>query len=243
MKFTEIPYLVLKNFFLNNTSIIPDEYVPVPPTPTPPTILYSITSNIVGNGSLNQPLFLLVPSGGSRTYTYSPNTGYEIFDVLVDGVSVEITGTYTFETVVENHSFDVIFIETEGYMITSSVESGDGTIEPLGETIVEEGGDQSYILSPSGSSYVEHTRVDGEILNDDLQYYGESTGIIITSSVESGDGTIEPLGETVITSDTQEYIILSSSSSYVDSVSVDGEIVSDDLRYYTGIVYDNGGFN
>ncbi len=47
--------------------------------------------------------------GCSKTYTITPNDGYVVADVLVDGVSVGAVEKYTFKKVTENHKIEVIF--------------------------------------------------------------------------------------------------------------------------------------
>ena len=50
-----------------------------------------------------------VPKGESKTFTITPDSGYRIKDVLVDGVSVGAVSTYTFENVVDNHTIHATF--------------------------------------------------------------------------------------------------------------------------------------
>ena len=50
-----------------------------------------------------------VPKGESKTFTITPDSGYYIKDVLVDGKSVGAVSTYTFENVVDNHTIHATF--------------------------------------------------------------------------------------------------------------------------------------
>ena len=50
-----------------------------------------------------------VPKGESKTFTITPDSGYHIKDVLVDGKSVGAVSTYTFEKVVDNHTIHAAF--------------------------------------------------------------------------------------------------------------------------------------
>ena len=50
-----------------------------------------------------------VPKGESNTFTITPDSGYYIKDVLVDGKSVGAVSTYTFENVTENHTIHATF--------------------------------------------------------------------------------------------------------------------------------------
>ena len=52
---------------------------------------------------------ITVPKGESKTFTITPDSGYHIKDVLVDGKSVGAVSTYTFENVVDNHTIHATF--------------------------------------------------------------------------------------------------------------------------------------
>ncbi len=52
-----------------------------------------------------------VRAGQSRTFIITPEEGYVIADVLVDGVSVGAVSEYTFEDVRERHTIEAVFIE------------------------------------------------------------------------------------------------------------------------------------
>ena len=52
---------------------------------------------------------ITVPKGESKTFTITPDSGYHIKDVLVDGKSVGAVSTYTFENVVNNHTIHATF--------------------------------------------------------------------------------------------------------------------------------------
>ena len=52
---------------------------------------------------------ITVPKGKSETFTITPDSGYHIKEVLVDGKSVGAVSTYTFENVVDNHTIHATF--------------------------------------------------------------------------------------------------------------------------------------
>ena len=60
---------------------------------------------------------ITVPKGESKTFTITPDSGYHIKDVLVDGKSVGAVSTYTFKEVVADHTIHAAFAEnhTPGY--------------------------------------------------------------------------------------------------------------------------------
>lgn len=77
---------------------------------------YIITASAVGSGTI-------IPSmvdGESKTYVITPNSGYEISDVLVDGVSVGIINKYTFENIRTKHTISATFKLKNNISNTSS---------------------------------------------------------------------------------------------------------------------------
>ena len=60
------------------------------------------------NGAAIDPVGLVeVNVGGSQTFTYQADSGYQVSQVLVDGSPVPITGSYTFTNLLENHNISV----------------------------------------------------------------------------------------------------------------------------------------
>ena len=70
---------------------------------------YNIDAHSGPNGSLSPNSMQVVEHGQSQTFTITPNDGYEIEDVLVDGSSHGAVSTYTFTDVQQDHTFAVTF--------------------------------------------------------------------------------------------------------------------------------------
>ena len=68
-----------------------------------------ITATADEHGEIAPTGDVAVPKGESKTFTITPDSGYHIKDVLVDGKSVGAVGTYTFENVVDNHTIHATF--------------------------------------------------------------------------------------------------------------------------------------
>ena len=68
-----------------------------------------ITATADEHGKIEPAGTITVPKGESKTFTITPDSGYRIKDVLVDGVSVGAVSTYTFEDVVKNHTIHATF--------------------------------------------------------------------------------------------------------------------------------------
>jgi YD repeat-containing protein len=69
-----------------------------------------ITATAGSNGSISPAGAVLVRSGTNQTFTITPNTGYEILNVTVDGALVYPSTSYTFSNVTTNHTINAGFI-------------------------------------------------------------------------------------------------------------------------------------
>lgn len=74
---------------------------------TPST--YSIIAISNEGGTITPAGTTNIVKNGSKTYTITPQAGYKIADVLVDGVSVGVVATYTFSSVTTNHKIEAKF--------------------------------------------------------------------------------------------------------------------------------------
>jgi|GEM_PF-6702738 len=89
-----------------------------------------ITASAGVGGSISPDGEQTVPEGGSKTFLFTADTGYEIEQVLVDGINnaeAVSSKSYTFTNVMDNHTISVSFRKKQ-YTITVSVNpSGYGT--------------------------------------------------------------------------------------------------------------------
>ena len=69
----------------------------------------TITASTGGNGTITPTGAVAVNCGSNQTFIITPNSGYSICDVLVDGTSVGTPSTYTFTNVVAPHTIAVTF--------------------------------------------------------------------------------------------------------------------------------------
>lgn len=69
----------------------------------------TITATAGANGSISPSGAISVPAGANQTFTITPDSGYKIEDVLVNGVSVGVPSSYTFNFVVAPHTISVSF--------------------------------------------------------------------------------------------------------------------------------------
>ena len=91
---------------------------------------YIITASAGAGGSISPSNAVVVNYGGSQTFTITPNTGYHIVDVVVDGSSVGAVTTYTFNNVQANHTITASFAMYTYTLTVNVVGSGSVTKVP-----------------------------------------------------------------------------------------------------------------
>ena len=67
---------------------------------------FEITASAGANGSVSPAGITTVNYGDDLTVTVTPDLGYHVLDVLVDGVSVGAVTTYDFNDVSANHTLE-----------------------------------------------------------------------------------------------------------------------------------------
>lgn len=70
---------------------------------------YRVTIASPQNGSISPSGTVDVAKGGSQTFTITPDEGYVIADVLIDGESIGAVSSYTLEDVSKAHTVKVVF--------------------------------------------------------------------------------------------------------------------------------------
>ncbi len=121
-----------------------------------------ITATTDSNGSIDPSGSVAVNHGENQTFKITPNNGYEIATLKVDGVNATATNnTYTITNVTSNHSIDVKF---KPIVHTITVTAGDhGKISPSGVVKVNEGTDQTFTITPDGGYEIATLKVDGVV--------------------------------------------------------------------------------
>ena len=74
---------------------------------------HTIKASSDSNGSISPSERVSVRHGRDQSFTITPNKGYEIAKVLVDGKSVGAVESYTFKNVTKNHTIEAIFMKVD----------------------------------------------------------------------------------------------------------------------------------
>ena len=80
---------------------------------------YTITASS-GSGGTISPTSTTVSLGQNKTFSITPNSGYKVSAVYVDGASVGAIGSYTFSNVSSNHTISASFAEIAVETYTAS---------------------------------------------------------------------------------------------------------------------------
>ena len=75
---------------------------------------YTIKTTAGAGGSISPSGNVSVREGRDRTFTITPDKGYAISNVKIDGKSIGAVKSYTFENVRRNHTIEVIFMKANG---------------------------------------------------------------------------------------------------------------------------------
>jgi hypothetical protein len=73
---------------------------------------YTITASAGIGGSISPTGAISVLQGASQTFSITPSSGYQISNVLVDGVSVGAVNSYSFTSVIAGHTISASFLSS-----------------------------------------------------------------------------------------------------------------------------------
>jgi len=120
---------------------------------------FTIGSSASPGGTISPPGNVAVPYGASQTFTITPDSGYAILDVSIDGSSIGAVSSYTFLNVTSSHTINATFVMGYTLAITTS-----GT------------GSGYVTASPSSKIYAPGTKITLKATRDDSSYFVGFTG-------------------------------------------------------------------
>lgn len=192
------------------------------------TARHTITTNVGPNGTLS-PMNPMVNHGSDQTFTITPNPGYRIRSVTVDGnpASVDEHNQITLFNVQNDRMMSVDFAEVVNYTITT-ISGPNGSISP-GSPTVAQGADVTFTITPNPGYIIDELRVDGlpEMADEHNQFtvfnvqrsmtlevsFMEAVAHTITipkpvnGNIQIvGESSVVPAGGSVITRNTREMV-------------------------------------
>ncbi len=182
---------------------------------------FTITANAGVNGSISPNGSVSVNQGSNQGFIITPNTGYQVSNVTIDGISMGVVTSYTFTNVQINHSINAIFKIIQ-YTITVSAGAG-GSISPSGIVTVNYGTNQSFTITPNNGYQVSNVTVDGISLGTVTSYTftnvqtnrSISATFIVGDYISANIGTLKPIPSGTFQRDSSASDISSVSAFYM----------------------------
>ncbi len=209
---------------------------------------YAITASAGASGAISPNAITNVNCGGTQAYTITPALHYHVASVLVDGVSAGTVTSYTFTNVQATHTIAATFALDQ---LTIAASTGsNGSISPTGSVLVNYGWDRAFTIVPANNYTVATLTVDGVavapatsytfikvIANHTISATFAINGYTITSSA-GANGTISPLGATLVTAGgTKAYTLTPAANYHVATLTVDAVAVAAATSYtFTNVV-------
>lgn len=125
---------------------------------------YIITATVMTAGGNMDPVgTVTVGSGGSKTFTITPDAGFRIDYLEVNGANKGALTTYTFTNVKSNQTINVYFKAV--YIITATA-GAHGSITPSGSVQVDVGANQQFTIQADNTNgyTIDHVNVDNNPL-------------------------------------------------------------------------------
>ena len=130
----------------------------------PDTVEHRVTITHTSGGTVEPSGTVSVPDGGSVALAISPDDGYFLSALTVNGTTVASdVDSYTVSEITEDLEIQAVFSPIVGptmHTVTITHTSG-GTITPSGAVAVKEGGSVTLVISPSSGYRLSSLRVDG----------------------------------------------------------------------------------
>jgi carbonic anhydrase/acetyltransferase-like protein (isoleucine patch superfamily) len=134
---------------------------------------YTITASAGTGGTITPAGSVSVPSGSNQAYVVTPDSGYEISEVWIDGIPVGVAGSYTFTNVLANHMIAAAFRQVPADIILSR-SPGTGNNTTYGDSL-------GFVVNvagtpfPTGSVTVRDGGVGGAVVGSGMLANGSCT--------------------------------------------------------------------
>ncbi|MHB8780960.1 MAG: beta strand repeat-containing protein [Candidatus Geothermincolia bacterium] len=197
---------------------------------------FTITATTGAHGAISPAGEVVVGYGSDMTFTITPEAGYHVAELLVDGVAVEPpVETYTFSGVTADHTIAASFaINT--YNVNASVSGAGGEVTPTSSS-VNWGDTVSITMTPDAGYHIDSITDNGvavpgpfaspyvisPVTADHVVVVAFSATYEVRAAVTAGSGTALPLTQEVVPGADAEAIVITPEAGYhIASVSDNG---------------------
>lgn len=184
-------------------------------------------------------------SGGywdTLSFAIDPDPGCHLDSLLVDGIPVDSTTSYTFSGLTADRTIAAYF-SVDAYTIDASA-GPFGSITPSGPVTVASGTDQAFTIAPSTGAHVDSVVVDGSPVDSTAGYTFHavtadhsisahfSMNVYTITAGAGPNGSIVPSGAVPVThGSSASFTVTPDSGWYVDTIRVDGLPVDSTAGY------------
>ena len=196
---------------------------------------FVINASSGANGSISPSGSISVNYGSSKAFSITPNSGYHVEDVLVDGIYVGPKSSYIFNNITKDHTIHATFeMDLPKRTLTvSKTGDGEGTVTPgVGQHIYDHGTTVNLNASPATSSVfigwsgeASGTNPNTSILMDADKTVtaGFNLKTLTISASAAGNGVITPSGNIPVKyGQNKSFTITANPGTYTSDVLVDG---------------------
>jgi len=193
---------------------------------------YTLTASAGAGGAISPSGSVKVNQGASQTFAITPNAGYTVNAVTVDGASVGSVSSYTFSNVSAAHTISVTFnappVGPAGYTWCAS-ENGSFALPGTCDVAYGANGSFNYLSGKTGTITFNNDTF-GDPISGTVKagYYKVSTTPVqYTLTASAGaNGAITPSGSVSVSQGASQAFTITPSAGYVISaVTVDGASV------------------
>ena len=127
--------------------------------------VYTITPTAGANGTTSPSEAVSINRGNDTTFTFIPDQGYEVEQVIINNVAQGAISSYRFTNVQENYTIYVSFKAAEVIpdSVTITATTGlHGTISPIGVVKIAKGEDQTFVFTPDSLYKVKFVKLNGD---------------------------------------------------------------------------------
>ncbi|MCX8481336.1 MAG: fibronectin type III domain-containing protein, partial [Sediminibacterium sp.] len=170
---------------------------------------YTIIASAGTGGTISPVDTLLVNYGAQPTYTITPNEGYVIDSIIVNGIKINNVYIYTFDSVKLNQTILVSF-KLQTYTIIASAGTG-GTITPKDTSVVNYGSKPTYTFIANSGFVIDSIIVNGIKINNlnSYTFYGIKSNQTIFVKFKEITQPSKPINIKVVAGNAQAIISFS----------------------------------
>ena len=122
---------------------------------------HTITASAGPNGTITPNGVVAVAEGLDQVFIITPDPGYSIEDVVVDGASEGAVASYTFTNVTTDQTIAAGFVPGGQYYTITATAGLNGSISPEGAISVNEASDQTFSIMADAGYEIADVLIDG----------------------------------------------------------------------------------